>query len=65
VRYKILFLDLPDDSDYTLDKKVKKNEASHCNNFEIEKYPTSTLTSELKNALAYMENEERLAYRKD
>jgi len=37
-------------------------EESHGDGFDLSKYPASTLTPELKNSLAYMGNEERLAY---
>jgi hypothetical protein len=37
-------------------------EESHGDGFDLSKYPVSTLTPELKNSLAYMGNEERLAY---
>ena len=37
-------------------------EDSHENGFDVSKYPISTLTPALKNSLAYMGNEERLAY---
>jgi hypothetical protein len=38
------------------------SEASHGKEFDLSKYPVSTLTPALKNSLAYMGNEERLAY---
>jgi hypothetical protein len=39
------------------------NQSEDCNkSVDIQSYPISTLTPELKNAIEYMGNEERLAY---
>jgi hypothetical protein len=41
----------------------ESNQSEDCNkSVDIQSYPISTLTPELKNAIAYMGNEERLAY---
>ncbi len=41
---------------------VEGNGIHDSRSFDVNNYPDSTLTQELKNALAYMGNEERLAY---